>query len=377
MTSYLLATWSGGGNVLPALAIAAELVRRGDTVRVIGHDDQRATVEAAGLPFESYPTGLQWAGATSSNPVAMFRMFHDATLGTDVVASITREPVDAVIVDCMLLGVLSTVQRTGVPTVVIAHSFMGYWHRWRRNPLTALFSLRLGVRADRLWKAAATTIVTALPELDAASTDNDPDYVWVGPIVPAASTPSTGDAVLVSLSTINLPGQRAVLQRAIDAVASLGLPLIVTTGPAVDAATLTVPAGAEVHTYLPHVDAMSRARLVIGHGGHGTTMTALAHDLPLVMIPLHPMIDQPMVAQAVEQAGAGIALRKNASSAVIAAAVQRLIDEPEHRAGAARLGASIRQSAAPAAAADRISKAIAATVSARAGSAGKSASPDS
>jgi UDP:flavonoid glycosyltransferase YjiC (YdhE family) len=359
MTSYLFATWSGGGNVPPALAIATELVRRGDTVRVMGHDDQRATIEAAGLRFEPYPTGLQWVGAEGSNALAMFRVFHDAGLGADVVASITREPVDAVIVDCMLLGVLKEVQRAGTPTIVIAHSFMNFWHRWRRNPVTAVFSARLGVRADRLWDAAEAVIVTALPELDAASGDAGP--TWVGPVVPAASAPSTGDAVLVSLSSINLPGQRAVLQRAIDAVAELGLPLIVTTGPAISAADLRVPAGAEVHAYLPHPEAMRRARLVIGHGGHGTTMTALAHDLPLVMIPLHPMIDQPMVAGAVQQAGAGIALKKSASSHAIAAAVRRLLDEPSYRAGAARLVASIRQTDAGAVAADRIAQALVTT----------------
>ncbi len=358
MTRYLLATWSGGGNLPPALAIAAELVRRGDTVRVIGHDDQRATVEAAGLPFEPYPTGMQWVGSQGSNPVAMFRVFHDAALGTDVVGSITREPVDAVIVDCMLLGVLKNVQQEGVPTIVIAHSFMSFWHRWRRNPLTALFSARLGVRADRLWDAADAVLVTALPELDSASA-RPSGATWIGPLVPPESAPSTGDAVLVSLSSVNLPGQRAVLQRAIDAVAGLGLPLVVTTGPAIDAAGLRLPAGAEVHRYLPHPEAMRRARLVIGHGGHGTTMTALAHDLPLVMIPLHPMIDQPLVAAAVELAGAGIALTKSASSATIAAAVRRLLDEPGHAAAAARLGASIRQPDAAARAADRIAQALA------------------
>lgn len=359
MTSYLLATWSGGGNVPPALAIAAELVRRGDTVRVIGHNDQRGTIEAAGFAFEPYPTGTQWVGAEGSNPVAMFRMFCDAALGDDVVASLTREPVDAVIVDCMLLGVLARVQQSGARTIVVAHSFMSFWHRWRRNPLTALFSARLGARADRLWDAADAVLVTALPELDAASSDAGP--TWVGPVVPAESVSSSGDAVLVSLSSINLPGQRAVLQRAIDAVAELELPLIVTTGPAMSADELQLPAGAEVHAYLPHPEAMRRARVVIGHGGHGTTMTALAHDLPLVMIPLHPMIDQPMVAAAVEQAGAGIALKKNASPRVIAAAVRRVLDEPQYRAGAARLGASIRETHAAAAAADRIAHALAAT----------------
>ncbi len=364
MTHYLLATWSGGGNLLPSLAIASELVHRGDTVRVIGHDDQRAKVEAAGFAFEPYPTGLQWQGSTGSNPVAMFRMFADSALGADVVASITREPVDAVIVDCMLLGVLKAVQETTTPSIVIAHTFMAYWERWRRNPLTAFFSARLGARADRLWVAAATTIVTALPELDASATSNDARTTWVGPIVPDESTPSAGDAVLVSLSTINLPGQRAVLQRAIDAVASLDLPLIVTTGPAVSANDLRLPEHAEVHAYLPHPEAMHRARLVIGHGGQGTTMTALAHDLPLVMIPLHPMIDQPMVAAAVERAGAGVALKKSASSATIAAAVKRLIAEPEHRAAAARLGADIRESHAAAHAADRIAQALTGRVSA-------------
>lgn len=362
MTHYLLATWSGGGNLLPSLSIATALVHRGDTVRVIGHDDQRATIEAAGFSFEPYPTGLQWQGSTGSNPVAMFRMFHDSALGADVVASIEREPVDAVIVDCMLLGVLKAVQQTATPTVVIAHTFMAYWERWRRNPLTAFFSARLGARADRLWAAAATTIVTALPELDAAATDDDPRQTWVGPIVPDAATPSSGDAVLVSLSTINLPGQRAVLQRAIDAVASLDLPMIVTTGPAVSADDLRLPAGAEVHAYLPHPEAMRRSRLVVGHGGHGTTMTALAHDLPLVIIPLHPMIDQPMVGAAVERAGAGLALKKSASSATIAAAVQHLLVEPEHRAAAARLGADIRASRAAERAADRITQAVSAVV---------------
>lgn len=358
MTRYLLATWSGGGNLPPALAIAAELVRRGDTVRVIGHDDQRTAVEAAGLPFEPYPTGRQWVGSQGSNPVAMFRVFHDVAMGADTVASIQRDPVDAVIVDCMLLGVQSEVQAAGVPTIVIAHSFMSFWHRWRRNPLTRAFSARLGVRADRLWDAATSVLVTALPELDSASTESG-GPTWIGPIVPTESAPSTGEAVLVSLSSVNLPGQRRVLQRAIDAVAELGLPLIVTTGPAIDAAGLRLPAGAEVHRYLPHPEAMRRARLVIGHGGHGTTMTAIAHDLPLVMIPLHPMIDQPMVAAAVERAGAGIALRKSASSATIAAAVRRVIDEPGYGAAAARLGADIRTTNSVARASELIEQALA------------------
>lgn len=293
MTRYLIATWSGGGNVPPVLAIAHELRRRGDSVRIIGHDDQRSIIEAQGLPFEQYPTGRQWVGSTGSNPVAMFRVFHDLALGDDVVASITREPIDAVIVDCMLLGVLARVQSAGVPTFVIAHTVMSYWHSWRRNPLTVLMSARGGFRAEQLWNAASRVLVTALPELDSAS-HHDARYAWTGPVVPREAASSAGDAVL-------------------------------------------------------------------GHGGHGTTMTALAHDLPVVALPLHPMIDQPIVAAAVERAGAGIALSKRARPATIAAAVQRALDDPAYRAAAARLGATIRDRNAASTAVDEMTQALSRT----------------
>lgn len=359
MPSYLFATWSGGGNLPPALAVAAELARRGDRVRVIGHDDQRAAVEAAGIAFEPYPTGLQWRGAADADVVAMFRMFHDPGLGADVVASMRREPVDAVVVDCMLLGVLAAAEREPAPTVVLTHTLLAYWRRWARNPLTRFFSARQGVSALRLWDAAAVNVIAVAPELDAAAEraavgERRGNRMWVGPVVPDESAPAAGDAILVSLSTNNLPGQRAVLQRAIDGAAALDRPVIVTTGPAIDPRLLRLPAGAEVHRVLPHSEAMRRSALVIGHGGHGTTTTALAHGLPLVMLPLHPMIDQPMVARAVQDAGAGLALPKRASSARIASAAGRALGGPEYRAGAERLGTSIRAARAPQRAADAI-----------------------
>jgi UDP:flavonoid glycosyltransferase YjiC (YdhE family) len=62
----------------------------------------------------------------------------------------------------------------------------------------------------------------------------------------------------------------------------------------------------EVHHYLPHEEIMPKASLVIGHGGHSTTMRALAHDLPLLILPVHPMLDQPMIGKAVADVRAGL-----------------------------------------------------------------------
>ena len=58
-----------------------------------------------------------------------------------------------------------------------------------------------------------------------------------GPTPPRSSDAS--GPVLVSLSTISYPGQREVLQRILDAVATLDVPVIVTTGPSIDPRDLT------------------------------------------------------------------------------------------------------------------------------------------
>ncbi len=54
MANILFVTWDGGGNLPPALGIAAELRDRGEQVRFLGHQQQREAIESAGLRFEPY-----------------------------------------------------------------------------------------------------------------------------------------------------------------------------------------------------------------------------------------------------------------------------------------------------------------------------------
>jgi UDP:flavonoid glycosyltransferase YjiC (YdhE family) len=82
----------------------------------------------------------------------------------------------------------------------------------------------------------------------------------------------------------------------------------------------------------------------VTHGGHGTVVRALAADVPLVV--LHHGRDQADNAARLTARGAGVSVKRTASSAAIASALQRLLDDPSFRTGAARLGASIRRDAA-------------------------------
>jgi UDP:flavonoid glycosyltransferase YjiC (YdhE family) len=95
---------------------------------------------------------------------------------------------------------------------------------------------------------------------------------------------------------------------------------------------------------------------VIGHGGHSTTFRALAHGVPVLAMPMHPMLDQPMVADALVRAGVGAHLSRKAGGDRIAAAVTSLLADDDVRGRAARLGEELRATDAAAAAADAIER---------------------
>lgn len=133
---------------------------------------------------------------------------------------------------------------------------------------------------------------------------------------------------------------------------------MVSSGAGVDQDKLRAPANAELHRYLPHDEIMPTVALVIGHGGHDTTMRALAHDLPLAILPLHPLVDQKMNGRVLADLGAARLLPRTAEPQRIRAAIAELITDGPHRAAAARLGAQIRDHDGAHTAADLIGRTL-------------------
>jgi Glycosyltransferase family 28 C-terminal domain len=91
--------------------------------------------------------------------------------------------------------------------------------------------------------------------------------------------------VLLSFSTVAEQRDAEMLQRALDALAPLPVRVVATTGAIVDPAELSAPANAWLIPFADHDALMARATMVLGHGGHGTTMRALRYGLPIVGIP--------------------------------------------------------------------------------------------
>ena len=59
MPDILIVTFDARGSV-PRVGIGKELLRRGHPVRVLGHEAQRKTVDAAGSDFRAYRNSPRW-----------------------------------------------------------------------------------------------------------------------------------------------------------------------------------------------------------------------------------------------------------------------------------------------------------------------------
>lgn len=354
----LVATANLGGNVPPALGIAARLAADGADVHVIGDDRQRSTLAASGLPFTAYTHARKYDALQPHSVPATIRglagLSCNAGIGADLIETAATQRSEVLLVDCMLLAGLRAGARSAIPTVALVHTFPHFFTGpWAHGPIGALATLR-GLRPGKVWAGLAGAVTVCLPELVGATTALGGPVVgpvWQG--TPRPATPSTGrPRVLISLSTVWWPGQYAVAQRVLDAVGGLDVDAVFTTGPALDPAAIPAPANVEVRRWTDHADLLPGVDAVIGHGGHATTMRALAHDLPLLMLPMHPMVDQPTVARVVAQRGAGLALPRTASAATIREALHRLLTDPSYRTAATDLGARIREHDGAATAAD-------------------------
>ncbi len=149
----------------------------------------------------------------------------------------------------------------------------------------------------------------------------------------------------------HLPYFPALYRAAIDALAPLPVRVLLTIGDRRDPAELgPLPANVHVEEWVAQDAVVPHAAAVVGHGGHGTTLGALAHGVPQVVVPLFS-IDQWANAAAVERAGAGVALDADRGSRrVLARPGPEVIDE---------LGPAVERVLAAPSEAQRIAAAIA------------------
>jgi UDP:flavonoid glycosyltransferase YjiC (YdhE family) len=129
----------------------------------------------------------------------------------------------------------------------------------------------------------------------------------------------------------------AIYREAAETLGPLPVRVLLTLGTEVDPADLgPVPDNVHVERWVPQGAVMPHAAVMVGHGGSGSTLMAMAAGLPLAVVPL--FADQPQNARRVEALGAGLALD---GTSALAGAVSELLDDPVYREDARAVAAEI------------------------------------
>jgi UDP:flavonoid glycosyltransferase YjiC (YdhE family) len=336
-------TWGPGGNLPPMLAAADVLLGRGHEVTIMASGATRPDAERRGVPVIGFRRTPDPDVAIPFEEQAARLM---ATAAGADIALDTREAIeelrpDLAVIDCMLPGALAAGRATGTPTASLVHFLYGParariregtgWTTDLRTLAATYAALALAPFEDAVaaWEAPDLVLVTAPRWLD-ADAGFPAHVVHAGPLGIRPRRARRQRRALLTFSSTVMHGQPELIDRLCAAVAGLGLPATLTLGPAVDPDAVTVPDQVEVLPVADHDRLMPECSVVICHGGLGTVLRALAHGVPLVLLPLGR--DQTVNARRVEQLGAGIA----PDPPRVADAVRTVLDDPAFATVAAR-----------------------------------------
>lgn len=350
MAKILWLSHSSGGNLSPSLGVAHILQERGHEVIFVTRPEATSRVDAEGLSAIALTKAYtRLSDYPDIGPVkSVFCALTSPDVSEELQAVIEAESPDALIVDAMYPAALALVPSCAVPVAVFCHTFLWrHFQRWQ-GIMGKLADLRAGAgfpslpAMETMWKAADRLIVTAAEALDDKPLKGWGNVVHVGPSLmnEAHAMPcdlpwaedDTTPLVLASFTTTEL-ASGGPFEVVLEALSDLPVHVVATTAVDVD---LTPPANAHVIRYADHNQILDRASLCVCHGGHGTTMRALAHGVPMVVRPGMPH-DQAPNAAFVQSLGAGRAVPGDADAPTIRAAVLEVLEDPSYLSAARQI----------------------------------------
>jgi UDP:flavonoid glycosyltransferase YjiC (YdhE family) len=125
----------------------------------------------------------------------------------------------------------------------------------------------------------------SLRPLAAAPTADDAAPAWLADLAGAPT-------VYFTLGTIFNMESGDLITRVLAGLRELSINVVVTVGRHIDPAEFgPQPANVHIERYIPQATVLPLSTVVVSHGGSGSVIGALAHGLPMVLIPMGA--DQP------------------------------------------------------------------------------------
>jgi UDP:flavonoid glycosyltransferase YjiC (YdhE family) len=376
----LFTTHPAASHLDPMLPLVREMAVRGWDVAVAAPEPFGADVRRRGLDF--VPAGLPWleSAAASTFPqiesmpldeqgywwvTDIFAGLAGERTARDLAALCTVRRPDLLVRDYWDFGAWAVATALDIPCAVVGLSFhepaedmrdflgdrltvllnaAGMPRHGSHDPAETLYR---GPYIDLLPESYQTVPLPGAVRMAHATRAARPrDVPWVSEL--------REPRVVVTFGTVfnSTPG---VFENVIAALADEPLSVIVTTGANRSPDSLGhLPANTRAARFVDYADLLPLADAVVCHAGFNTVMAALAHDLPVVAIPLSA--DQPSHAARCRELGVGIDLGSQPTRHAITKSVRTVLESSRVRKAAHRLGSEIRSMPPASTAADQLER---------------------
>lgn len=332
----LFATRGSSGHVGPLTPFAHACLRAGHEVLVAAQRQFEGNIKRVGLPFEPVdePSRDEWMplmgrfgelDIDAAHEVMVSKFFAGMDLRAELPALralVDRQRPDVIVRESWEFGSTLVAELSGIPIVRVGLGLAEMEELSIKLAAPEVDKARgdLGLPSDpggeRLAAAPFLTMVPKELEHPAATvpaqtsrfrfevntgTEELPDW-WPG---------NEDPLVYLTFGSVaagaHLPYYPALYRSAIDALSTLAVRVLVTVGDAARGVQElgAVPPNVHVETWVAHDDVAPQADVIVCHGGFGSTLGALAHGTPLVVLPLFSA-DQWANGDAVALAGAGV-----------------------------------------------------------------------
>ena len=375
------------GHTNPMLPVAAELVKRGNTVRFYSFNEFENKINATGAEFISCDHYLP-------------KLTEREEAGLKKVSA-TEMTVQDIRITLSMDGFLGREFKTFRPDVVYTDSvcFWGKLNAWKHNvPMvvsTSTFAFnRMSSQYLKNTPKEMADMIFGLPRvskelrklrpygyhvsgaLSLVQSDNNTDsvvytsrqfqpyaesfsdhYAFVGPSVFSKAEPSKDKArplVYISMGTV-INDKPDFYEKCINALKNQNVDAIISCGNVIDRKTLEpLPDNIQVHPYVDQLDVLSRADTFITHCGMNSVSESLYMATPMILYP--QTSEQKAVARRVTEIRAGLALTDDSADG-IRFAVREVLSNTAYTAAAAQCSRDFRSCAGAAGAAEFIENA--------------------
>ena len=303
----VLFTFAGGrGHLEPLVPIARAAADAGHTVAFVGRPWMVPAVEALGFP--SFAAGSD-AGLTPRRlPLAPVDLDNDMRdVGPGFGRRIARDRAAGILPLCsdwrpdllvceeLDFGAMLIAELLGLPAATVLIGATGSFVRaeFVAGPLNEVRAEH-GLAPDpELVMPGRLLVLSPFPPslrdpgFPSPVTAHSVRLIAAGPV--RAHVPR----VYVTLGTVYNMESGDLFSRVVTGLSDLPMEVFVTVGPDMDPAALGPrPAHIRVESYAPQADVLPDTDLVVSHGGSGSVLGALAHGLPMVLLPMGA--DQPL-----------------------------------------------------------------------------------